>query len=138
MRKFVDIVNDSTQHEFLYHCDTSHVPHFYEITQTKFLSWEPLHQPLSTTIKCARPDDLSEDEYVASYVFKKLYLKLLIYSFSSLMHGTTVSKNFDKESTASRLFEGCMHFLKKLNGTLGGDLFLGLLGFHQAFLYMNN
>jgi hypothetical protein len=54
------------------------------------------------------------------------------------MHGTTVSKNFDKESTAWRLFEGRMHFLKELDGTLGGDPFFSLPGIHQPFLFMYN
>jgi hypothetical protein len=54
------------------------------------------------------------------------------------MHSTTVSKNFDKESTAWRLFEGRMHFLKELDGTLGGDSFFFLSSFHQAFLSMYN
>jgi hypothetical protein len=123
MRKFVDIVKGYIEHEFLHCHNTSHVPHSYEITQTKFLPWETLHEPLSITIKCGHPDDLSKDKHVASYVFKMLYLKHLLYSYSSLMHSTTVNRNFDKESAAWRLFEGCMHFLKKLDGTLGGDSF---------------
>ncbi len=93
---------------------------------------------MSITFKCAHPDNPSEDEHVASHVFKKLYLEPLLYFYSSLIHGTTVTKNLDKESTARRLFEGRMHFLKELDGTLGGDSFFSLPSFHQAFLFMYN
>jgi hypothetical protein len=133
MREYVDIVNSYIEHEFIHCRNVSHVPHYYEITRTKFLSWEPLSEPLSITIKCVHPDDLSSNEHVTSHVFKKLYLEPLLHSYSSLMLGTTVSKNFDKESTAWRLFEGRMHFLKELDSTLRGDLFFFPSWFSPSF-----
>ncbi len=138
MCKFVDIVNSYIEHE-LFHCrDISQVTHSYEITQTKFLSWGPLHEPFSIIIKCLGPDDLSKDGHVAFHVFKKLYLEPLLYSYSSIMHSTTVSKGFDKESMAWRSFKGRMQFLKEVDGTLGGDSFVFLPSFHNAYLYMYN
>ncbi len=82
MREYVDIVNSYIEHEFIHCRNVSHIPHYYEITRTKFLSWEPLREPLSITIKCARPNDLSSNEQVASHVFKKLYFEPLLHSYS--------------------------------------------------------
>jgi hypothetical protein len=112
MCEFIEIINEYLTLEFIHRHNKDHVSHNCEVTQTQFMSWEPLHEPLTITIKCARPHDLSEDEQVASHVFKKLYLEPLLLSYSSSMLGGPISKNFDKESTMWRFFEGRVHFHK--------------------------
>ncbi len=136
--EFCNLVNGCISQEFIHSNNPSHVLHSYSITRTQFFMWEPLREPLSITINCAHPDKLFQYKYIASHVFKKLYLEPLFHSHRSLLFGTSVTTSFNKESTAWRLIEGQMHFQKELEITLGRDLFFFLPGFHHAFLYKYN
>jgi hypothetical protein len=85
-----------------------------------------------------RNNRFRRDKDITSYVVRKLYLVPLLHSHATEILEVFADTSFSKKSVPWICFEGRMRFLKELEVGLGGNSFLFLPGFHNAFLSMKD